>query len=122
MIVFVLYIQAVSRKGFGSSDCDTIYTIYLSLCTQTADPNLFRGTAGTNITINKKELEQNLRNLKVESPLWISQQNGLFIKLKGSFTSETSEVLNHNFKIIVSKLLKILNSEYYIELNKTLFI
>ena len=28
-------IPAVPRKGFGSADCDTIYTIYLSLCAQT---------------------------------------------------------------------------------------
>ena len=41
---------AVPRKWFGSVDCDTIYVyalcIYLSLCTQSADPNHFRGTAG----------------------------------------------------------------------------
>ena len=33
------YISAVSRKWFGSADCDSICTIYLSLCTHTADPN-----------------------------------------------------------------------------------
>ena len=38
------FIQCVPRKGFGSSDCDTIYTIYFSICTQSADPNPFRGT------------------------------------------------------------------------------
>ena len=32
------------RKGFGSADCDTIYAIYLSLFTQSANPNPFRGT------------------------------------------------------------------------------
>ena len=31
-------------KKFGSTDCDTIYIIYLSLCTQSADPNPIRGT------------------------------------------------------------------------------
>ena len=30
-------ILAVPRKGFGSADFDTVYTIYLSLCTQSAD-------------------------------------------------------------------------------------
>ena len=34
----------MGRKWLGSADCDTIYTIYLSFCTQTADLNLFRGT------------------------------------------------------------------------------
>ena len=34
----------VPRKSFGSSDCDTLYNIYLSLCGQSADPNPFRGT------------------------------------------------------------------------------
>ena len=38
-------VPAVHRKGFVSADCDTIYTIHLSLCTQSADPNSFRGTA-----------------------------------------------------------------------------
>ena len=33
---------AVPRKC--SADCDTIYTIFLSLSSQTADPNPFRGT------------------------------------------------------------------------------
>ena len=37
-------IPAVPRKGLGSADCDSIYTIYISLCTQTADPIPFRGT------------------------------------------------------------------------------
>ena len=36
-------LPAVPQKRFGSADCDTIYTIYVSLCTQTADPNPFRG-------------------------------------------------------------------------------
>ena len=27
-----------SRKGFESAECDTIYTIYISRCTQTAEP------------------------------------------------------------------------------------
>ena len=40
-------IQPVPRKAFWSADCDTIYTIYLFLCTQSADPNAFRGTACT---------------------------------------------------------------------------
>ena len=38
------YIQCVPRKGFGSADCEALYTIYLFLCTQKADPNPFRGT------------------------------------------------------------------------------
>ena len=29
---------------YGSAVCDTIYTIYISLCTQKADPKPFRGT------------------------------------------------------------------------------
>ena len=33
----IFYVQYVPRKGFGSAVWDTIYTIYLSLCTQTAD-------------------------------------------------------------------------------------
>ena len=37
-------LPAVPQKRFGSADCDTIYTIYVSLWTQTADPNPFRGT------------------------------------------------------------------------------
>ena len=37
-------VPAVPRKGSGSADCDTIYTIYPSLCTQSANPNPFRGT------------------------------------------------------------------------------
>ena len=36
--------QGVPRKGVLTAFCDTIYTIYLSVCTQTADPNSFRGT------------------------------------------------------------------------------
>ena len=36
--------MCVRPKGFGSAVCETIYTIYLSLCTQTADPNPFGGT------------------------------------------------------------------------------
>ena len=32
------------QKGFGLADCDTIFTIYIFLCTQSADPNPFRGT------------------------------------------------------------------------------
>ena len=36
----------VPRKWFGSADCNTIYTIYPSLCTQSADLNLFRRKAG----------------------------------------------------------------------------
>ena len=35
--------QSVPRKAFGSADCDALYTIYLSFCTQPADPNAFRG-------------------------------------------------------------------------------
>ena len=31
----------VPRKWIGSADCDTMYTIYLSLCTQTDYQNLF---------------------------------------------------------------------------------
>ena len=34
-------VPAVPRKRFGSADCDTIYYIHLSLCTQPAVPNLF---------------------------------------------------------------------------------
>ena len=37
-------LQAVPRKGFVSAVCDTLYTIKLSLCTHTADPDPFRGT------------------------------------------------------------------------------
>ena len=37
-------VPAVSRKRFGSANCHPIYTIHLSLCTQTADLNPFRGT------------------------------------------------------------------------------
>ena len=33
------------RKGFGSADWNTVYAIYLSLCTQSADPNPYLGTA-----------------------------------------------------------------------------
>ena len=46
-------IYSVPRKGFGtarSADSVTIYTIYLSICTQTAVPNFphpFRGTHST---------------------------------------------------------------------------
>ena len=40
-------LPAVPRKWFGSAVCDTLYTIYPSLCTQSADPNHFRGTAGS---------------------------------------------------------------------------
>ena len=32
------------RKEFKSAACDTIYTIYLPLCIQPADPNPFQGT------------------------------------------------------------------------------
>ena len=40
----VAYIPAVPRKRFGSADCNTIYTINLSIfCTQIADPNPFQG-------------------------------------------------------------------------------
>ena len=35
---------AVPRKWLGSADCGTKYNIFLSLCTQTADPKPFRGT------------------------------------------------------------------------------
>ena len=37
-------LPTVTRKWFESADCDPICTIYLSLCTQTADPKPFRGT------------------------------------------------------------------------------
>ena len=30
-------VPVVPRKGFGSADCDTIYNIYISLCTRLAD-------------------------------------------------------------------------------------
>ena len=43
-------IPAVLRKAFASADCDTICTIYLSLCTHKADPNSpnpFRGIHGS---------------------------------------------------------------------------
>ena len=36
-------LPTVPRKWFGSADCDNMYTIYLSLPTQTAHPNPFRG-------------------------------------------------------------------------------
>ena len=39
-----MHIPAVPRKWFGSADCDTIYIIYKSFCTQTADPIHFWGT------------------------------------------------------------------------------
>ena len=42
-------VPAVPRKGFGSADSDIIYTINLSYCTQSADPNPFRGTHCTYI-------------------------------------------------------------------------
>ena len=35
-------IPAVPHIWFGSADCDTICTNYLSLSTQTADPNIFK--------------------------------------------------------------------------------
>ena len=38
----IYQLLAVPRTGFGSADFD-VYTIYLSLCTQSADPNHFRG-------------------------------------------------------------------------------
>ena len=34
--------QCVPRKGLRSADCSTIYTIYLSFCSQSADPNPFK--------------------------------------------------------------------------------
>ena len=37
-------VQCVPRKGFGPTDCHAIYPFYLSLCTQSADLNHFRGT------------------------------------------------------------------------------
>ena len=42
--LFLGFNKYVLRKWFGSANCDTIYTLYLSLCTQTANPNHFRGT------------------------------------------------------------------------------
>ena len=50
--------QCMPRKGFGefaSAVCDTIYTIYLYLCTNTADPNSpnpFRGIDCMYSTVN----------------------------------------------------------------------
>ena len=44
-------IPAVPQKWFGSAVCDTMYTIYLSLSTQTADLNLLRGTRCSENTI-----------------------------------------------------------------------
>ena len=43
---FSIYPQVTSgpQKRTGSADCVTIYTINLSLCTQSIDPNPFRGT------------------------------------------------------------------------------
>ena len=38
-ILYFWQVPVVPRKWFGSADCDTIY-----LCTQTADPNSFRGS------------------------------------------------------------------------------
>ena len=40
-VYIVYYIPAVPRKWFVPTDYDTIYTMYLSFCTQTADPNHF---------------------------------------------------------------------------------
>ena len=42
-------LPAVPQKWLGSAECDIIYTIYLFLCTQSADPNPFRGTDGISI-------------------------------------------------------------------------
>ena len=44
-IVLGLLVPAFPRKAFASVNCDTVYTIYESLCTQSADANVFRGTA-----------------------------------------------------------------------------
>ena len=41
---YFIYVQCLPRKGFGSADCGIVYTIYLSLCTQSADLNPFRVT------------------------------------------------------------------------------
>ena len=40
----------VLRKWLGPADCDNIYTVYLSLYTQSADPNPFRGKHCTSKT------------------------------------------------------------------------
>ena len=51
----VLVIPAVPRKAFTQADCDpSIYTIYLSLCTQTADA-ISRDRKYNNYKLKKKE-------------------------------------------------------------------
>jgi len=40
-ILIEFKILAVPRKGFRSADCDTLYAIYLSIFTQSADPSPF---------------------------------------------------------------------------------
>ena len=42
LYINIKYIPAVPRKAFSSADSDTIYIIYLFLCTQSADANAFR--------------------------------------------------------------------------------
>ena len=39
-----LELHPVPQKAFSSADCYTIYTTYLSLSTQSAGANAFRGT------------------------------------------------------------------------------
>ena len=54
------YTGSLSKKKCESGDCNTIYTIYLSLYVQLADPILFRGTAGS----RKQNLTKGLRHSK----------------------------------------------------------
>ena len=43
LVLVKFLLSAVPRKGFGSTDCDTIYTIYPSVHNQqVADPNPFK--------------------------------------------------------------------------------
>ena len=45
LICLSIYLPAVPRKAFTSADCDTVYTIYLSLCPQSADASAFLAMA-----------------------------------------------------------------------------
>ena len=76
----------------GSAVCESMYNIYLSLCTRTADPNPFRGTHCT-------QLKQNNNNFRFF--LWSPLQN--------IFLVENTHVYKKNlyYRVVIKKIRKI---------------
>ena len=97
-------ITAVPPKRFGSADCDTIYTIYLSLCTKSEEPNPFLGTVSI-LLINLIYI------------VCIINKWSLYVIL----TCKTELQINR-FKIIIITMNKVVREEVIFELNTCLHV